>query len=500
MCLTRVLSPVAVRRKASRFAAVPILIVALHVAAGAVTFERAWRIGLGGSGRTVEQTSDGGYIVGSYAVPDAHKMCIALLKTDSLGDTLWTRLFGGRRYPDSVQGYGGGSACAMRSGYAIRGNAFRQETWIDVIVFGTNLDGDSVWNYQYIGPDDDNLSSLAGTFDGGLIGTGVFTGLPVENMTFVKFDSVGSLQWLKVVNVEVPTCGWRVVQTRDSGFCAVGTADTGQAWVLSLVKLDAAGDSQWVQTYDNPVAYLAYGLANTHDNGFVLAGPWMYGACIMRTNQFGESLWTRHYRVDGYDSTERRVRVDGFYADGRAVAETHDHGFIIAGRTAPRGGFPQPLLLIRTDSLGETLWTRRFLPPFAQTAIASDVKQTTDGGFVITGDADNRYIYLIKTDSMGRVAAGTEEPPAVLIGESALRAQPNPFSACVMLSSPEKLSGKAMLDIYDCTGSLVLREQFSGRTAWSGTDETGRALPSGVYVARAVSPGRVATVRLILSR
>uniref|UniRef100_A0A7C4GAD9 Uncharacterized protein n=1 Tax=candidate division WOR-3 bacterium TaxID=2052148 RepID=A0A7C4GAD9_UNCW3 len=142
MRLTRVLSPV--------FPTLGLVLVAgLHVPARAVTFERTWfgPDGNGNSrGRTVEQTPDGGYVVGADHSENCKKY-VCLLKTDSLGDTVWTRAFGGRRYPDSVQAYQCGLACMMRiGGYAIHASPLRQQTAFDVIIFGLGPDGDSLWN------------------------------------------------------------------------------------------------------------------------------------------------------------------------------------------------------------------------------------------------------------------------------------------------------------------------------------------------------------------
>lgn len=228
--------------------------------------------------------------------------------------------------------------------------------------------GDSIQAYQYIGPGDDCLQSLDGTSDGGVVASGYFTGLPVRNATVVKLDSTGALSWLRVVNVRPAISGRSVEQTRDGGYVTVGYGhdSIGAPYFLHPVRLTAAGDSEWVRPYGETFHLLDYSVHETHDSGFVLTGPssspsGLVGvACIMRTDKHGDSLWTRRYEMEG------------FRCDSYAGHETRDHGFIIAGWMTT-GSFPWPLLPIRTDSLGDTLWTRRLLPWFANCACAEDV-------------------------------------------------------------------------------------------------------------------------------
>jgi len=66
--------------------------------------DTAWTRTYGGSnndyGESVQQTSDGGYIVVGGGTSDFYGD-IYLIKTDSLGDTLWTRTYGGSEGADA---------------------------------------------------------------------------------------------------------------------------------------------------------------------------------------------------------------------------------------------------------------------------------------------------------------------------------------------------------------------------------------------------------------
>ena len=74
--------------------------------------------------------------------------------------------------------------------------------------------------------------------------------------------------------------------------------------------------------------------------------------------------------------------------------------------------------------------------------------------------------------------------------QTSLDAAPNPFNPSITLSFAVETAGRAVLEVYDVNGRLVDRlvdaVKAVGEHAvrWDGRAADGRALPSGVYVAR----------------
>ncbi len=104
-----------------------------------------------------------------------------------------------------------------------------------------------------------------------------------------------------------------------------------------------------------------------------------------------DTLWTRTYGGD-----------DG--EEGCSVQQTADGGFIIAGTTHSFGAGSDDVYLIQTDSNGDTLWTKTYGGYHKDWG--NSVKQTNDSGFIITGmtqNIDSVYgdVFLIRTDSNG---------------------------------------------------------------------------------------------------
>jgi hypothetical protein len=92
---------------------------------------------------------------------------------------------------------------------------------------------------------------------------------------------------------------------------------------------------------------------------------------------------------------------------GYSVQPTFDGGYIIAGATSSYGAAGKDVYLVKTNSAGDTVWTRRYGGPGDDEA--NSVRQTSDGGYIIAGytesygviGTDGGDVWLIKTDGAG---------------------------------------------------------------------------------------------------
>jgi len=215
----------------------------------------------------------------------------------------------------------------------------------------------------------------------------------------------GDTLWTRTYGGSHSDWGHSVQQTSDGGYVIAG-------WTLSfgagrfdvyLVKTDSSGDSLWARTYGRSRSDYGYSVQQTSDGGYIIAGytesfgPGGYDVWLLKADSSGHLLRTRTYGGSRTDC-------------GYSVQQTSDGGYVIAGWTLSFGAGRGDVYLLKTDSSGDTLWTRTY--GGSSDDIGYSVQQTADGGYIVAGrtrsfGAGDGDVYLIKT-------AG-EELPAVSI-------------------------------------------------------------------------------------
>ena len=104
----------------------------------------------------------------------------------------------------------------------------------------------------------------------------------------------------------------------------------------------------------------------------------------------------------GWEKNYGGIDID----EGNSVQQTTDGGYIVCGHTNSFGQTPGDIYIIKTNSQGDTLWTKTFRFGFGYT-LGNSIQQTTDEGYIITGGTTNSIVngysdvYLLKTDVNG---------------------------------------------------------------------------------------------------
>ena len=384
-------------------------------------------------GYSVQQTTDGGYIItgftGSFGLGNSD---VWLLKTDSLGDTLWTQTYG-----DSAQDHGHSVQQTTDGGYIITGE---KGFFNDIYLIKTDSLGNTLWTQEFEGDYGSWGTSVQQTTDGGYILTGHKNTTGAGTFAFlIKTDPFGDTLWTRDFSGNGGAGGQSVQQTADAGYIITGYSSdpTGVFMDAYLVKTDSSGDTLWTRTYGEGGSEQekGYSVQQTTDGGYIITGyKGLYDVYLVKTDSRGDTLWTRTFGGGASDH-------------GMSVQQTADGGYVITGVTRSYGAGSADSYLIKTDSLGDTLWTSTF--GGSNTDGGYSVQQTTDGGYIIVGEtwsygAGSGDVYLIKIAP----ETGVEEKKINQIPQNDINA--------TVFSGPLVLPEGRDYRIFDITGRVVI--------------------------------------------
>ena len=371
------------------------------------TFQKTF----GGSGDDyafpVIQSADKGFVLAGYTDSyGAGSNDFYVIKTDSLGNAIWTKTYGGTRDDEAYavkQTTDGGYIIA---GYSKSFGSINYDSYLIKI----NANGDTLWTKTYGGTKDEYTNSLQQTTDGGFILAGYtttfVTGTDSGNIYLIKTDALGNLKWTKSFGGAVAISdGYSIQQTTDKGYIITGYTNSfgepnGDAF---LIKTDSIGNMAWTKTYGSLGVDWGNSVQQTSDGGYIIAGSSSFDTTnlidvyLIKTNTNGDTLWTKTYGSTGYDF-------------GQAIEQTIDGGYIITGYTNSYGAGNYNVYLIKADANGNAIWSSAIGNTGDDEG--NSVHQTTDGGYVISGisnsfGAGDYDMYLIKVDANGNTCNKT---------------------------------------------------------------------------------------------
>jgi len=287
--------------------------------------------------RWIDQTNDGNFIVCGLTSSFSSDQYwdLWLLKISSDGDTIWTKTYGDQMTNWSDEGNcvkptadGGYIVCGTSMGYDPYG-------WPKPRIYVVKTDslGDSLWTRLYMADDELEYTSqcMQPTNDGGYIIAGTHKSYILDggrDVYLLKINSMGDTLWSKIYSGGAHyDKGHYVIQTADDGYAVAGWLEDDNSqfnfdmWVL---KTDQYGDTIWTRHYGGEQEERAFTISTVVGGGYVISGVTRtYGgnvaeAYLVRIDNRGDTLWTRTYGGPF---------VDCFYS----VQPTNDRGYIAAG-------------------------------------------------------------------------------------------------------------------------------------------------------------------------
>lgn len=301
-----------------------------------------------------QPTFDGGFILtgetNSFGSGDYD---VWLLKINEVGDTVWTRTYGGKNHD-----WGEAVVQTSDGGFLIVGGTKSFGSGgIDVWLIRTDSSGDTLWTRTFGGKGDDWADKVAQTTDGGFIIPGWTNSTPNGDFDalLIKYDESGNIVWSRTYGGPRDDAAKSVQCTADGGYFVAGLtnsfgAGSSDVWII---RTNEAGDTLWTRTFGGTGFDMAFCVSRTSENGFAVVGRTQPSGLdngnlwILRMDSLGDTLWTKPYGGKGYDV-------------GTFVQQSSDGDLIVTGFTNSYGSGSYDLWLLRTNSKGDTLWTRTF--------------------------------------------------------------------------------------------------------------------------------------------
>ncbi len=446
-------------------------------------------------GRCIKQTNDGGYIlVGDsdwFWNSDDRKLYgdILLMKLDAYGDTVWAKKYGGMYWDE-----GHDVLVTEDDGFLVLGSTDRYgPNRNEVYLIKTDSNGDTLWTKKYGRYESDFGYSIVKTNDNGYIIAGATYSLESgwdgsSEAYIIRTDSLGTFIWDKLYSGI--SSAKQIIQT-PGGYIFVGAGGQGNS-DFQIFKINLYGDTLWTKAYGDSFDNRARGIVVADDTGFIIAGDTEYlgpygfehNILILKTDSLGNLIWEKEYNMS--------------YADiPKSIQSTKNGGYIIAGLTITSDKYSQALLM-KLDKHGDSLWTQTF--GFDDVDHAYYAEQTSDGGYILTGFSEIEIyneIFIVKTDPSGYITGlnyksfATEKPDFLL-----LKNYPNPFNQQTVISYQLPLYSQDIeINIYNITGQKV-RGLFKSKQTydeykilWNGLNNKGQILPSGIYFIQIIING-----------
>lgn len=393
------------------------------------------------AGRVVQQTPDGGYIIGGISASSISGDVGAtthggadywIAKLNRYGRIEWQKLYGGNS-DESVSAGGestlhrtsdGGyivacSTTSSASGDISGTNHGFRDTW----VFKIDAAGVLQWQRLYGGSGDDDVQAIIETADGGYLmlvettssASGDVTGTnhsANSDAWIVKLNATGNISWQKLYGGTSNDVLRAVKQNSDGTYILAGSAFTATGDITGtahgdadfwVMKLNASGNIIWQSLYGGSEQDDAYSIDQTSDGGYIIVGNSrspvgsgdvtgpghgnnQYDYWLVKINGSGTLQWQRLYGGNGEEFPY-------------SVHQTADGNYILGGLSTSsasgditetnKGGY-YDIWILKVNTSGNILWQKLF-GTFSSEGFRSIV-QTSDNGYAVIGTSSGNSV------------------------------------------------------------------------------------------------------------
>lgn len=465
--------------------------ILLLVAPQVVNCQTNWQKVYGGHGYdygySVIQTYDGGYaIAGATTTIGNGNSDAYLLKVDSVGNIELQNSFGGINIDQAYSIKETRDSGLVFAGFT---NSFGNGGY-DMYVVRTDKLGDTLWTKTYGGADWDFAYSIDTTTDGGFIiaGETYSYGAGNKDMYIVKIDANGDSLWTKTYGGPNEDGAKSIKQTNDNGYIVTGFSKSlgdpnGDIYTL---KLDNNGDTLWTYKYDGLLGDVAHDIIeNNNASGYILVGETRVADKGLNGISINIDTLGNQTKLDywGY--------FDGDWDDGLySIARSVNGRPAVAGYTYSFDNQANYLYYLLNPGMWFNCGWPFGLYDFDK---AYSINSTRDGGFIICGNSlsysNLDHILLVKIDNdttcvvPGDVTNIITDVNTIVTTKDKMQLFPNPASRTIYINFSDGLSQKATVSITDLMGRIIHTSAINSLNSTPLEIKT-NLLAEGIYFVR----------------
>ncbi len=385
---------------------------------------------------SLQQTADGGYILGGSSASNAGGDKSAdskgvfdywVVKLDATGNKEWEKTIGGdgedvlhaiRQTADG--GYIlGGSSTSNASGDKSEDSKGYSYNGEDYWVIKLDALGNKEWDKTIGGNGPDILYSLQQTKDGGYI-LGGFSGTdggwsPFQSdkseaskgrmdYWIVKLNAAGQKQWDKTIGGSDDDYLYSLQQTADGGYILGGNSYSNISGDKSqnskgssdywAVKLNAVGTKEWDKTIGGVNNDYLLSLQQTVEGGYIVGGYSDSRASGDKSENSKSGIDSDYWvvKLNTAGSKEWDKTIGGSSYDALfSLQQTRDQGYILGGRSSSNASFDKSeaakgwddYWVVKLNAAGSKEWDKT-LGGSGDEDLKS-LQQTADGGYILGG-------------------------------------------------------------------------------------------------------------------
>lgn len=323
---------------------------------------------------------------------------ICLIKTSKSGNQIWRKDFWVKNDSTSTA-----IVETTNHDFLICSTSFKDSvsTYADILVIKTNSSGDTLWTKTYGSIRDDRGYNIIKTNDNNYLLAGISLGdftNPYFNICLIKINEQGDTLWSKTFQAPDYEYPLHVLQTQSGDYLVTGYLINNNQKKLLFLKVDANGLKLWDKIIPTTTSKSGYSTTELSNGNFLTCGMDILSnqvqILLVKTDNNGNVYWEKEFGESNLSEKSYSIKPNS------------DGTFTITGSCYDPTTLQDDIMLMKVDQNGNQVWYKKFGGTETESGI--NLIKDNNGDNIITGttysygtNASTGNIFITKTDDSG---------------------------------------------------------------------------------------------------